>query len=81
MFDCTKEPRLDEALTDPIILRVMNADHVDPHALEESLRATARKLGQPYLVHRAQPSREQAGPEQAGRDKPNCEKKVPGWRV
>jgi hypothetical protein len=45
MFGCDTEPRLEEALTDPIIRSVMNADHVDPHALEVSLRATARRIG------------------------------------
>jgi hypothetical protein len=45
MFSCTKELRLEEALADPIIRRVMSADHVDPRMLEASLRATARKIG------------------------------------
>jgi hypothetical protein len=44
MFGCNTEPALRDALTDPIIRTIMNADRVDPGALETSLRETARKV-------------------------------------
>ena len=47
MFGCRTEtswePSLDDTLSDPIVQTIMNADHVDPRALEISLRATAEK--------------------------------------
>jgi hypothetical protein len=36
MNDCQGEPRLSDALSDPIIRIIMSADHVDPQALEAS---------------------------------------------
>jgi len=44
MFGCNTEPALRDALADPIIQTIMDADHVDPRALEASLRETARKV-------------------------------------
>jgi hypothetical protein len=44
MFGCSSEPTLSDALSDPIVQTIMHADHVDPHALEATLRATARKV-------------------------------------
>lgn len=46
MFGCNNEPGLRDALADPIIQTIMGADHVDPQALEASLRETARKVSQ-----------------------------------
>lgn len=46
MFKCRNEPSLNEALSDPLVQTIMNADHVDPFALEASLRATAQKVAQ-----------------------------------
>jgi hypothetical protein len=46
MNDCQGEPRLSDALSDPIIRIIMSADHVDPQALEASLRQTAKRVGQ-----------------------------------
>lgn len=49
MFGCcstTKmswEPNLNDALSDPIVRTMMDADHVDPQALAANLRATAAK--------------------------------------
>jgi len=40
-----REPRLSEALADPVVRSMMRADHVDPGELERSLRRLARKLG------------------------------------
>ena len=40
------EPRLSDALADPIVRIIMTADHVDPQALEACLRQTARRMGQ-----------------------------------
>ena len=39
-----KEPRLDEALADPVVRIMMRADRVDPKELERNLRHMARKL-------------------------------------
>jgi hypothetical protein len=47
MFGCNREPALRDALADPIIQTIMDADHVDPRALEVSLRETARKVWTP----------------------------------
>jgi hypothetical protein len=47
MYGCHNEPSLSDALSDPIVQTIMNADHVDPHALEADLRATARKVAKP----------------------------------
>jgi hypothetical protein len=47
MFGCNTEPLLRDALADPIIRTIMDADHVDPRALEASLRETARKVSSP----------------------------------
>ena len=47
MFGCNTEPLLRDALADPIIRTIMDADHVDPQALEASLRETARKVSWP----------------------------------
>ena len=44
MYGCHGEPSLSDALSDPIVQIIMNADHVDPQALEASLRATALKV-------------------------------------
>jgi hypothetical protein len=44
MFGCKTEPALRDALADPIIRTIMEADRVDPRALEASLRETARKV-------------------------------------
>jgi hypothetical protein len=44
MGGCNTEPGLSDALADPIVQSLMSADHVDPHALAESLRETARKF-------------------------------------
>ena len=44
MFGCNAEPGLADALADPIVQTIMNADHVDPQTLEVSLRETARKV-------------------------------------
>jgi hypothetical protein len=44
MYGCHDEPSLSDALSDPIVRTIMNADHVDPQALEASLRATAAKV-------------------------------------
>jgi hypothetical protein len=44
MYGCHDEPSLSDALSDPIVQTIMNADHVDPHVLEADLRATARKV-------------------------------------
>jgi len=38
------EPALGEALADPVVVKMMRADHVDPRELERTLRAMARKL-------------------------------------
>lgn len=38
------EPALGEALADPVVRTMMQADHVDPQELERKLRAMARKL-------------------------------------
>lgn len=46
MFGCNNEPALRDALADPIIRTIMDADHVDASALEASLRETARKVSQ-----------------------------------
>jgi hypothetical protein len=58
MFGCRKEtswePSLDDTLSDPIVQTIMNADHVDPRALELSLRATAEK----WRGRRRQPANE-----------------------
>ena len=43
------EPTLQEMLADPIVITLMKADGVDPHALEASLRATARQLAPPLV--------------------------------
>lgn len=40
-----EEPSLSDALSDPIIQTIMTADHVDPQALEASLRETAQRVG------------------------------------
>jgi hypothetical protein len=47
MYGCHDEPSLSDALSDPIVQTIMNADHVDPHTLEADLRATARKVAKP----------------------------------
>jgi len=39
-----REPRLEEMLVDPIIKAVMEADGIDPRALEKQLRQTAALL-------------------------------------
>ena len=44
MYGCHNEPSLRDALSDPIVQIMMNADRVDPRALELSLRATALKV-------------------------------------
>lgn len=44
MFGCNTEPALRDALADPIVRTMMDADHVDPGVLEASLRETARKV-------------------------------------
>ena len=44
MFGCNTEPALHDTLADPIVRTIMHADHVDPRALEASLRETARKV-------------------------------------
>jgi hypothetical protein len=44
MFGCHDELSLSDALSDPLVRTIMNADHVDPRALEASLRATAEKV-------------------------------------
>ena len=44
MFGCNNEPALRDAQADPIIRTIMDADRVDPRALEASLRETARKV-------------------------------------
>jgi hypothetical protein len=53
MFGCNTEPLLRDALADPIIRTIMNADHVDPRALEASLRETARKVSSRSCKHAA----------------------------
>lgn len=45
MNNCQGEPRLSDALSDPIVRIIMSADHVDPQALEASLRQTAQRVG------------------------------------
>lgn len=45
-MNCCGEPRLGDALADPIIRAVMAADGVDPDALASSLRETALRVGQ-----------------------------------
>jgi hypothetical protein len=44
MFGCHDELSLSEALSDPLVRTIMNADNVDPRALEASLRTTAEKV-------------------------------------
>ncbi len=41
---CHDEPRLSDALSDPLIRTIMAADGVDPQRLEASLRETAAKF-------------------------------------
>jgi len=43
---CRGEPRLLDALSDPIVQAVMAADGVDPEALRSSLRETAIRVAQ-----------------------------------
>ena len=44
-MDCYhNEPRLSDALSDPIIQTIMMADHVDPRRLEANLRHTAQNV-------------------------------------
>jgi hypothetical protein len=43
---CQGEPRLHDALADPIVQAIMTADGVERDALESSLRATAIKVAQ-----------------------------------
>jgi len=38
-------PTIDDLLADPLIQRVMSADHVEPQALRSLLAGTARRLG------------------------------------
>lgn len=45
MSDCTCEPTLNDALSDPVILMMMAADHVDRRNLEAVLSDVARKVG------------------------------------
>jgi hypothetical protein len=44
MSRCHREPTLTEALADPLIRTLMQADGVDPEQLEASLKATARQI-------------------------------------
>lgn len=44
MVECNGELELRDALADPIVRTIMNADHVDPQELAASLRETARKV-------------------------------------
>ncbi|GIK97846.1 MAG: hypothetical protein M5U07_22635 [Xanthobacteraceae bacterium] len=44
MSRCYPDPSLEEALADPLIRTLMQADRVDPRALERSLSETARSL-------------------------------------
>jgi hypothetical protein len=53
MFGCNYEPALRDALADPIIQTIMDADHVDARALELSLRETARKVSSQSREHAA----------------------------
>lgn len=41
---CRREPTIAEILSDPIIAALMNADGVDPDALEAQLRSTALEV-------------------------------------
>jgi hypothetical protein len=50
MYGCQGEPSLTDALSDPIVQIIMSADHVDPQALEASLRATAEKVARPQRM-------------------------------
>jgi hypothetical protein len=47
MYGCHDEPSLSDALSDPIVQIIMNADRVDPHVLEADLRTTARRVAKP----------------------------------
>jgi hypothetical protein len=47
MTPCYPEPNLAEALADPLIRSLMQADRVDPRELELSLSALARTLQSP----------------------------------
>jgi hypothetical protein len=38
-------PTIDDLLADPLIQKVMDADHVEPQALRSLLTGTARRLG------------------------------------
>jgi hypothetical protein len=40
-----REPRLEDMLSDPIVVALMDADGVDPHELEAMLRDVGRTLG------------------------------------
>lgn len=44
MYDCHCEPRLIDALADPVVRAIMAADHVDANELETTLSEMARRV-------------------------------------
>jgi hypothetical protein len=53
------EPTIGELMADPLIRSVMNADHVDPNALETMLYSLAQRVAAqrlPFVAARRQPS-------------------------
>ena len=53
MTHCYPEPNLSEALADPLIRSLMQADRVDPRELELSLAEIARTLPRPPRAEQA----------------------------
>jgi hypothetical protein len=47
MFRCSREFSLEDALSDSLVMAVMEADHVDPQELRETLTSVARTLARP----------------------------------
>ena len=55
-MDCYHhEPHLNDVLADPVIRLIMIADHVNPEALETSLRNVARKIAPHALAAERNP--------------------------
>ncbi len=52
---CYADLSIDEALADPMIRLVMSADHVEPRALETTLRAAAKRIDGNALRYSPEP--------------------------
>jgi hypothetical protein len=50
---CRREPTITEILSDSIVQAVMDADGIDPEALEAQLRSIAREISAARLARQA----------------------------